>query len=237
MSSSFVMTTTDIDEFRAAVRPVNRDMTITGRGQFSASVTRIDAHQLWMQRSRERLPRVWELAIPPARTAIIFGTEPGPTIGWRGADIAANEVIPAHAGVSGWQILSGATNWGSMSLPNERLTEASIALLGRDVTPSRDAVALVVPPLALERLRRLHAAAGQLAETAPEIIDNPDAARGLEQSLSESMVACLDAIGVREDTAARRRHAVIIRRFLALMDTRDDRRSLSTRDLQSARRH
>jgi hypothetical protein len=213
MSSSLVVTTTDVDEFRAAVRPVNKDLTITGRGQFSASVTRIDAHDLWMQRSREGLSRVWELAIPPTRTAILFGAEPEPTMGWRGTEIAANEVIPARAGVSGWHTLSRACIWESMSLPNDRLTEAGIALLGRDVTPSHDAVALVVPPLALGRLRRLHAAAGQLAETAPEIIDNPDAARGLEQSLTEAMVACLDATGVRDDTSARRRHAAIIRRY------------------------
>jgi AraC-like DNA-binding protein len=222
MSSSFVLATTDVDEFRAAVRPMNRDMTITGRGQFSASVTRIEAHHLWMQRSGERLSRAWEVAIPATRTAILFGTEPGPPIGWRGAEIAANEVIPAHAGVSGWHTLSGAGNWGSMSLPNHRLAEASIALLGRDVTPSRDAVALAVPPLALERLRRLHAAAGRLAETASEIIDNPDAAWGLEQVLTEAMLACLNATDVREDTAARRRHAAIIRRFLAFTDAAAD---------------
>lgn len=222
MSSSFVLASTDVDEFRAAVRPVNSVMTITGRGQFSASVTRIEVHNLWMQRSGEHLPRAWEVAIPATRTAILFGTEPGPAIGWRGAEIADNEVIPAHPGTSGWHTLSGTANWGSMSLPNPRLAEASIALLGRDVTPSRDAVALAVPPLALERLRRLHAAAGRLAETAPEIIDNPDAARGLEQALTEAMIACLDATGVREDTAARRRHAAIIRRFLALTDAPAD---------------
>src|SRR5271165_4840176 len=36
MSSSFILTTTDIDEFQAAVRPVNRVLTVTGRGLFSA---------------------------------------------------------------------------------------------------------------------------------------------------------------------------------------------------------
>jgi len=193
-------------------------MTVTGRGQFSANVTRIDANHMWMQRAQERLPRTWELAIPAERTAILFGTEPGPTTLWRGAEIAANEVIPARAGVSGWHTLSGATNWGSISLPNGRLTEASIALFGRDVTPSRDAVAVVVPPLVLGRLRRLHAAAGQLAETAPEIIVDPDAARGLEQSLTVAMLACLGSTRIREDTAARRRHALILRRFLAVTD-------------------
>jgi len=220
MSSSFVLKTTDVDEFRAAVRPVNRDMIVTGCGQFSAAVTRIDAHHLWLQRTREYLPRAWELAIPPTRTAILFSTEPGAAMGWRGVDIAANEVLPAHAGIVGWHAVSAAANWGSMSLPTDRLAEASIALLERDVIPSRDAAALTVPPLALERLRRLHAAAGHLAEAAPEIIDNPDAARGLEHSLTEAMLACLDATCVREDVAARRRHAIIVRRFVAFLERR-----------------
>jgi len=221
MSSSFGLETTDVNEFRAAVRPVNRDLTVTGRGQFSASVTRIDAHHLWMQRVQEQLPRAWELAIPPTRTAILFSSaEPEFPMGWRGAEIAANEVIPARAGVSGWHTLSGATNWGSMSLPSDRLTDASIALSGRDATPSHDAVALAVPPLVLGRLRRLHAAMGQLAETAPEIISNPDAAHGLEQTLTDVMLACLGTTDIREDSAARRRHAAIVRRFLALMDAR-----------------
>jgi AraC-like DNA-binding protein len=221
MSSSFVLTTIDVDEFRAAIRPVNKDLTISGRGEFSASVTRIDARRLWLQRAREGLPRVWELAIPPARTGILFGVEPV-SMGWRGVEIAANEVIPARAGVTGRHRLLGAASWGSMTLPNGRLTEASIALLGRDVTPSYDAVAIAVPPVALRRLRRLHLAAGQLAETAPEIIDHPGAAEGLEQSLTEAMVACLDTKGIREDTAAHRRHAAIIRRFRAFTGARAD---------------
>ncbi len=58
----------------------------------------------------------------------------------------------------------------------------------------------------------------ELAETAPEIIENPDAARGLKQALTEAMLACLNTTGVREDTAARRRHAAIIRRFRALTE-------------------
>ena len=43
----------------------------------------------------------------------------------------------------------------------------------------------------MARLQRLHAAAGQLAKDAPEIIAHPEAARGLEQALIEAMVGCL----------------------------------------------
>jgi AraC-like DNA-binding protein len=222
MPSISVQATNDADEFRLAIRPTTEAMIVTGRGRFSASVMRIDLHNLRMQRFRENLSRVWELQVPRARSAIAFTLGHGSSICWRGVDIAANEVIPLRAGTYGLHVLPGEAQWGSMSLPSECLTEASIALLGRDVTPPPDAVAFTIPPLALRLLRRLHAAAGGLAETAPEIIENPDAARGLEQALTEAMLACLEATGVREETAARRRHGVIVRRFLALTDASAD---------------
>lgn len=217
---SGVLATSDADEFQAAIRPATEALTVTGRGRFSASLTRVELHNVRMQRFRESLSRAWELRVPPTRSAIAFVISQGPAIGWRGTDIAAHEFVPLRAGGYGWHVLHGETQWGSMSLPDECLTEASIALMGRDVTPRRDAVALAAPPLALQRLLRLHAAAGQLAETAPEIIENSDAARGLEQVLTEAMLACLDATGAREDRAARRRHAAIIRRFCAYAETR-----------------
>jgi AraC-like DNA-binding protein len=65
----------------------------------------------------------------------------------------------------------------------------------------------------MARLQRLHAAAMQLAETAPEIIANPDAARGLEQALIEAVVSCLatgDSVAVR---SANRHHATVMRRL------------------------
>ena len=220
MSSSCVLTTTDVDAFQAAIRPTTEVLTITGRGPFSANLMRIELHNLRMQRFSENLSRAWELQVPSTRTAIAFVIGPKPAIRWRGADIAANEVIPLRASVYGWHVSAGEVRWGSMSLLNECLTEASIALIGRDVTPPPDAVALVVSPPALGRLQRLHAATGRLAETAPEIIENPDAARGLKQVLTEAMLACLNTTGVREDTAARRRHAAIIRRFRALTEAR-----------------
>ncbi len=155
--------------FGLRFRPVNCHMTVTGCGQFSAAVTRIDTHHLWLQRARKTFAACLGTGDSShAHSHPVQYPEPGPTIGWRRADIAANEVLPAHAGIVGWHILPAAANWGSASLPTDRLAEASIALLGRDVTPSRDSAALVVPPLALERLRRLHAAAGQLAEPLPK---------------------------------------------------------------------
>jgi transcriptional regulator GlxA family with amidase domain len=72
----------------------------------------------------------------------------------------------------------------------------------------------------MARLQRLHAAAGDLAKRAPEIIANPEAARGLEQALTEAMVGCLSMGSVNEDTVAQRHHELIMRRFRRVLEER-----------------
>ena len=73
----------------------------------------------------------------------------------------------------------------------EDLAAAGEAIIGRE---------LVLPPLintvapsppALLRLRKLHEAAGHLAQTAPDILAKPEVARAMEQALVEAMVFCL----------------------------------------------
>src|SRR5262249_24577851 len=76
------------------------------------------------------------------------------------------------------------------------------------------------PPSAISKLQRLHAAAGRLAEEAPEIIANPDAAYGLEQALVEAMVGCLGISEARADSVAQRQHELIMRRFRRVVEER-----------------
>src|SRR5262249_9736941 len=89
---------------------------------------------------------------------------------------------------------------------------------GCDLTPPREAVRVAPAPGAMARLQRLHAAARFLAEEAPEIIANAQAARGLEQSLIEALVGCLGRAEARECSSSHRRHYAIIRRFHAALD-------------------
>jgi AraC-like DNA-binding protein len=65
----------------------------------------------------------------------------------------------------------------------------------------------------MDRLQRLHSAAGLLAEDAPAVLAHPEAARGLEQALIEAMFACLGGGEVDEDRASLRQHTAIMRRF------------------------
>jgi hypothetical protein len=89
---------------------------------------------------------------------------------------------------------------------------------GLDPTPPRDAMLITPPPAAMTRLQRLHAAAGDLAQNAPEIIANPDAARGLEQALIEAMVGCLGHQEGREHSLAQGHHAIVMRRFRRVVE-------------------
>jgi hypothetical protein len=65
-----------------------------------------------------------------------------------------------------------------MSLVSEEMDSIGRTMAGRDLAPPRDPLVFTPLPGKMARLQRLHAAALYLAETAPEIIANPDAARG-----------------------------------------------------------
>ena len=96
------------------------------------------------------------------------------------------------------------------------------AIAGCDLAPPKDPLTVTSAPYAMARLQRLHAAAGQLAEDAPEIIAHPEAARGLEQMLIEAMVGCLSIGEIREERLAWRHHSLIMRRFRRAVEENPD---------------
>ena len=53
MPSGAVRTFTDPDDYAASIRAGEVELTVTGRGQFVAKVTRIALRRLWMQRFSE----------------------------------------------------------------------------------------------------------------------------------------------------------------------------------------
>ena len=74
MPSSAVRTFTDPDDYAALIRNTKAEVTVTGRGQFTAKITRIDLHRLWMQRFSDNLPRVGHSAGTGTRVNISFRT-------------------------------------------------------------------------------------------------------------------------------------------------------------------
>ena len=105
-----------------------------------------------------------------------------------------------------------------MSLPIADMVSVGAAMAGLDLAPPKDPLILTPSPSAMAKLQRLFAAAGDLAENAPEIIANPDAARGLEQEMIEAMVGCLAYREGREHRLAQGQHAIVMRRFWRVVE-------------------
>ena len=131
-------------------------------------------------------------------------------------------IVRHSQGKNSFQHSSGSACWGAMSLPVEEMVSAGATIAGVDLAPPRDALMVTPAPSAMAKLQRLHAAAGRLAEEAPEIIAHPEAARGLEQALIEAMVGCFGDGEAREDRSAQRRHAMILRRFRRAVEENPD---------------
>ena len=218
MPSSAIRETADVDEFVNAIRPSSVKFTATTRGRFAASITRINLHGLWMQRGRERLPRVWHAEPSAQRKIISFLTDAGRGAVRNGREFGLGQ-IALHSPGRAYQHRSlGPLSWAAMSLPAADMAEVSATLAGRDLMPEQDEEIVAPPADAMAKLQRLHAAAGHLAEYAPEVITRPEAARGLEQALTEAMIDCIVAPDRREDTAAQLRHTAIMQRFHAVLE-------------------
>jgi hypothetical protein len=192
MPSSAVRAFTDPDDYAATIRGGIVELTVTGRGDFSAKLTRVDLPRLWLQRFSENLPRVVHAANMPGRAMVQFRTGPGPSLSLGGLEIGPTTVLRHGQADTYHHRSSGSVCFAAMSLPIEEIAGVAEGVAGVDLTPPRDMILVTSQPAAMARLRRLHAAAGNLAENAPEIITNSDAAGGLEQELIEALVRCLD---------------------------------------------
>ena len=222
MPSSAVKGFTDPDDYAAAIRQGVSEMTVTGRGVFRAEIVRIDFHQLWMQRFMENTSRIRHTTGLGGRAVIAFPAQPGPAQSWQGVELTPANLIRHKPGASYYHRSAGASATATMSLPLAEIAAISTAFAGRDLSPPRDASIVTPPPAAMARLQRLHAAAAHMAKTQPDIIANPESARGLEQALIEAMVACLATGEASEEHGARRRHALIMRRFHRYVAERPD---------------
>jgi AraC-like DNA-binding protein len=217
-----VRTFSDPDDFAAAIRATKAEVTVIGRGRFTAEITRIDLHRLWMQRFSDNLPRVGHSAGISGRAIISFRTQTGPSLLWGGAEMHPTNIVRHGEGENTFQRSSGSASWGAMSLPVEDMAAVGQTLAGCDLTPPRNAMLITPLVSAMARLQRLHAAAGQLAEDAPEIIAHPEAARALEQALIEAWAGCLGEGTVGEDRSAQRHHSLIMRRFRRAVEANPD---------------
>src|SRR5215467_1498214 len=93
MPSSAVRTFSDPDDYAAAIRAVEVELTVTEPGRFTGKIVRIDLHRLWMQRLSDNLKRVARSASRPERAIITFRTESGPSQLADGTEMHPNAIL------------------------------------------------------------------------------------------------------------------------------------------------
>ncbi|MBV8891821.1 MAG: AraC family transcriptional regulator [Acidobacteria bacterium] len=217
MSSSVVRIFADPDDYAVAMRQGTVGLTITQRGAFTAKLSRVDLHRLWMQRFSANLGWTAHIDYWGGWATIAFQTRPGSTMLRDGRECAYDSISLLSTPQSYYLNSPGSPAYGTISLQLDEMAGLGAALGKRYVTAPDGHLIRTPPRSALSKLRRLHEAAGDLAEDAPAVVGHPEAARGLEQALIGAMIDCLRG-EVYEDRAAQRQHAMIMRRFHSVVE-------------------
>ncbi|MDR3529071.1 MAG: helix-turn-helix domain-containing protein [Rhodopila sp.] len=215
MCANRIVESSDPDEFISLIRPRGCELLVTERGQFKARSILIDIGRLFAQRRCEHLARIVHVDMP--RPGIIFLTAPGPSMFWDGAEIGQEDLALFGSGQEYVSRLSGPTSWGAISLADDDMEAICTSYFGCSSSWISGCTVITPPPGALARLRSLHAAAGHLVETSPELLKHPASVRGLEQALIQAMLESISMASVRSDSTAMQHHRIIIRRFSEML--------------------
>jgi AraC-like DNA-binding protein len=223
MALSEVRSFDEPSEFAAAIHLAEVELCLLARGPFNADITRTDLNSLKIGRFAENQARIMHSAISDDRARFAFRTGPGADLFRSGIELAPNSIARLAQCQMYFQRSTGPVSWGNMSLPVDEIHLAGIVGAGCDLTPPPAETIFATTPAAMAKLQRLHAAAGLLAETAPEVLDQPEPRHALEKALVEALVGCFSTRDGIEDRSTQRQHKKIMQRFHAILHAATDR--------------
>jgi AraC-like DNA-binding protein len=199
--------------FQAALLSVvQAEILPTARGSFHFGLTQIGMNKLRMQRFDVVLPQISTVELASDRKVIGFLVEPGSSYPHH----CGMEVTPDDIFVYGYDVLhqrSGSDyHIGTMSLPMKDFPVLCKTIIGREFLEELRNAVVRPAPASMSRLRKLHNAAGQLAQNAPDLLEQPEVCRALEEQLIHAMVRCLaEGAGIELTTHGRHLNAIMVR--------------------------
>ena len=222
MPSSQFLTFTDPFPYQSAIRAVDWEILPTTKGEFRSELTQINLNKLWMQRFHDTLPQIQVGTVRPGRKVIGFLTETDqPRMQYRGVDISPHEISCAFDMIH--VRTAGNCRYGGMSLADDDFDAACQALTGRKFELSPFKHPIRPSPGLMTRLLKLHEIVAQIARATPDILEQPEVARTLEEQLIHLMVRCLTE-GERPEMAnASHRHNMIVLRLEEFLEANPDR--------------
>jgi AraC-like DNA-binding protein len=218
MSGSEIFAFSEPDDFGAVLAEVGcTELLVVGRGLFRARMTRIVLPHLRISSVEEQLARIAFVA-PPGGTVRVFLPicgSPFPVYG--GMRVETGMIVTHTAGEGVHLRLDGPCRWGDILLPAVYLARYRRAVAGTPSTLPPGAQRWRPSREAFSRLAKLHAAAIRVTEARPGTAPGAEAARGLEQELTEALIECLARNAVVPTSAPSRRHAELMAQFEALV--------------------
>lgn len=184
----------------------------TVRGRFRAEATQIGMDKLRMQRFEVDLPQITTVTTASDRKSIGFLIEGGSSdLYHSGLEITRGDIL-----VYGNEVLhqrsSSDFRYGTMSLPAAEFPAVCKALVGSEFLGKARRTVVRPDPALMSRLLNVHRTVGQLAHDVPDLLDQREVRRALEQKLVHIMVRCLaEGAGVQTNIRAVRHEAIMVR--------------------------
>jgi AraC-like DNA-binding protein len=217
------LTFDDSASYADAIEKGGVKLTITGAGDFSAQLVRLELKQLVIYRQRERLPRIAYISLPSEKVFLSFPVGPGSLV-LDGFILRRGDIVFHSPGQHVHQRSQGECQWGLISLSPEQLAHYSKALTGRPIAiPEMNKILSPARPTR-SRFHHLFREACDLAETKRSLIERPEVARALEQQLLHAIIHCLTADEVIDSAKTRHRHAALMARFETVLSRQIDQR-------------
>jgi AraC-like DNA-binding protein len=213
MPGSGTRTFLEPDHYEASLRQAQIGILIAPSAEFKARLTWAELHDLQVLRCEEDFPRVAYVRLGQQLSFVTFPANSGPLPVCGGIELQLGEIMFHGRGERLHQSTSASSVWNIIALDPLQLQQYGRALSGRPLSLPSEGKILRPSPRDMARLRRLHAQICRLAETKPRLLAHTEVARAIEQSLIQTLVACLTGASVRAEGPTKRRHVRIMIRF------------------------
>ena len=206
----------DADGYQAAMKDV-LDLLVIHPREFRARLNWIEFLKLYLVRAYEMSPRVAFLTLPPDRAFVTFPARRGSVLVAGGAVLEFGDILVHSPGDRLHQRTTGACHWGYISLSADSLRDLGRTVAGQDLAPPRMSYSMRLSSEDRQRLLRLHAQAGRIAETNLALVGQQEVLYGLEQDLILALVNCLTNGERLADRPNLHHQMAMVTRFEALL--------------------
>ena len=224
MPWSRVLTYTDPLTCQAGLQSTaHAEILPLAKGNFQVEATQIGLDRLRLQRFKIALPQITTVVTAPDRKSVGFLIEgSSSTLQHCGLEVTEDDILVYGKGVLHQRSPSN-FRYATMSLPEADFPALCKALTGKEFLEEPRASKIRPDPALMARLRTLHKVVGQLAHDTPDLLEQPEVRRALEEQLIHVMVRCLaEGTGV-EPTVGSRRHRAIMLRLEEFLEANPDR--------------